>query len=103
MFDEHDFQLAGFFDFEDVASLVGAALGAGAMRHLLLVAIGALGKRMAFEGIVRAPGRGALLGVSSFWIGHVSKFLSRDLFGQPQKLKKHSALGIQPLELSAEY
>src|SRR5258708_2911689 len=77
MFDEHDFQLAGFFDFEDVASLVGAALGAGAMRHLLLVAIRALGKRVAFEGIVRAPRRGALLGVSSFWIGHVSKFLSR--------------------------
>jgi hypothetical protein len=44
MIDEHDFQLAGFFDFEDVASLVGAALGACTMRHLLLVAIRALGK-----------------------------------------------------------
>jgi hypothetical protein len=63
-------RLTGFFDVENFASLIVAALGAGAMRHFFLVAVGALGKGVAFEGIVRAPGGGALLGVSPFWIRH---------------------------------
>jgi hypothetical protein len=63
-------RLTGFFDVENFASLIVAALGAGAMRHLLLVAIRALGKGMAFQSVVRAPGGGAFLGVSPFWIRH---------------------------------
>jgi hypothetical protein len=46
--------LAGFFDLDDLAPFVVAALGAGAMRHLLLVAVRALGKRMSFEKVVSA-------------------------------------------------
>jgi len=45
------------------------------MGHLLLVTVGAFRKGMAFESIVGAPGRSALLGMSSFWIRHGSKFL----------------------------
>jgi hypothetical protein len=53
---ESDSQLAGFFDVEDFASLIVSTLGAGAMRHFFLVAVGALGKGMAFECVVGAPG-----------------------------------------------
>ncbi len=45
------------------------------MGHLLLVTVGAFRKGMAFEGVVGAPGRSALLGMSSFWIRHGIKFL----------------------------
>jgi len=83
--------LAGFFDVENFAAFIVSALGAGAMRHLLLVAVRALRKAVALESVVGAPGGSALLGVSSFWIRHGSKFLSRHWFGQPLKsLKKLS-------------
>jgi hypothetical protein len=38
--------------------------------HLFLVTVGALGKAVALEKIVGAPGGSAFLGVSSFWIRH---------------------------------
>jgi len=63
-------RLAGFFDFHYFAPFVIPALGAGAMRHLLLVAVRALGQRVLRQGVVRAPGRTAFLGVSPFWIRH---------------------------------
>jgi hypothetical protein len=66
------YDLAGFFDIENFASLIVSALGAGTMRHFFLVTVGALGKAMAFQSIVGAPGGGALLGVATFWIRHGS-------------------------------
>jgi hypothetical protein len=64
------YKLAGFLNFEDFATFVIATLGAGAMWHLALVAIRTLRERVAFQGIVRAPGAGALFRVSPFWIRH---------------------------------
>jgi hypothetical protein len=52
----HGGELAGFFHVENFASLIVSALGAGAVRHFFLVTVGALGKAVAFEGIVGAPG-----------------------------------------------
>jgi hypothetical protein len=63
-------ELAGFFDVEDFASFVIPALGAGTVRHLFLMAVGAFGKAVGFQGVVSPPGGGALLGVSPFWIRH---------------------------------
>lgn len=62
--------LAGFFDVENFASLIVSALRARAVGHFLLVAVGTFGKAMTLQKIVGAPRRGALLGVSSFWIRH---------------------------------
>jgi hypothetical protein len=53
--------LAGFFHFEDFASLIVTALGAGAVRHLLLVTVGALRKAVGLQGVVGSPGGSALL------------------------------------------
>lgn len=72
-------KLAGFLNLDNFAPLIVPALGAGAVRHFLFVAVGTLGKAVAFESVVGAPGRGALLRVSPFWIRHGSKFLSRGL------------------------
>jgi hypothetical protein len=41
--------LAGFLDIQNFAALVIAALGAGAMRHLALVAVRTFRQRVAFE------------------------------------------------------
>jgi hypothetical protein len=82
--------LAGFFNVENFTAFVVSALGAGAMRHLLLVTVRAFGKAMAFESVVGAPCRGALLGVSSFWIRHGSKFLLAEYV-----VKKLFAIGRQ--------
>jgi hypothetical protein len=49
-------RLAGFLDINDFASLIVPAFRAGAMRHLLFVAVGALRKAMALQGIMGAPG-----------------------------------------------
>jgi hypothetical protein len=62
--------LAGFFDVEYFPPFIVAALGAGAMRHFFLVTVRALGKGMALEGVVCAPGGSSFLGVSSFRIWH---------------------------------
>ena len=50
-------QLAGFFDVENFASLIVSALGASAVRHLFFVAVGTLGKAVALQCVVGAPGR----------------------------------------------
>jgi hypothetical protein len=71
----HGCFLAGFFDFENFASFIVAALAAGAMRHLFLVTVWALGQAVAFQCVVGASGGRAFLGVSAFWIRHL-KFLS---------------------------
>ena len=63
-------KLAGFLHFHNFAAFVVAALDASAMRHLLLVAVRTLRERMALERIVRPPGRGPLLRMSSFRIRH---------------------------------
>jgi hypothetical protein len=39
-----EFRLAGFFDVQNFTALVVSALGTGAVRHLALVAVGALGE-----------------------------------------------------------
>src|SRR5579864_4923359 len=66
--------LAGFFDFHYFSSFVIAALGAGAMRHLLLVAVRALGEGVLGKRIVGTAGRGSFLRMSPFRIWH-EKFL----------------------------
>jgi hypothetical protein len=68
-------QLAGFFDVKNFATLIVTAFGTGAMRHLFLVTVGALGKTVAFQSVVGAPCGSALLGVSPFWIRHGIEFL----------------------------
>ena len=71
-------RLAGFFYFNYFATFVVTALGAGAMRHLLLMAVGALRERVLRQRVVRAAGGSTFLGVSPFWIRH-GKFLFCDL------------------------
>ena len=83
-------QLAGFLDFENFASLIVPALGASAMWHFLFVAVGALGKAMALERIVRTPGGGAPLRMTSFWIWH-GEFLYRGLVRPIAISIQHSA------------
>ena len=59
-----------FGDFDDFAALVLAALRAGAMRQFRLVAVRALRRSGQAQVIVRAAGRGAPLGMSTFRIRH---------------------------------
>jgi hypothetical protein len=68
-------KLLGFLDFEDFATLVGAALGAGVVRTLALVAVGALREAGGGEAVVGAAKRGAPFGMAALWVGHC-KFLS---------------------------
>src|SRR5271167_407024 len=69
--------LAGFLDAQNFAAFVIAALGAGTMRHLALVAVWTFGECMALEGVVGAPASGACFGVSPFWIWHLNSFQCR--------------------------
>jgi hypothetical protein len=64
------YDLAGFFDVENFASLIVSALGTGAVGHFFLVTVGTLGQAVAFQSVVGAPGGGALLGMATFWIRH---------------------------------
>jgi hypothetical protein len=50
--------LRSFLDFQNRATLVGAALGAGAMGELLFVAVGALGETHSGKKVVRAAESG---------------------------------------------
>jgi hypothetical protein len=84
------FFLAGFFDFENFASFIVTALGAGAMRHLFLVTVWALGQAVGFQCIVGASGGRAFLGVSAFWIRHL-KFLSIKLSALSYQLSANSS------------
>src|SRR5581483_5266838 len=62
--------LARFLYVQNFPSFVVTALGTGTMRHLALVAIGALRERVSFERVVSAPGAGAGFRVSAFRIRH---------------------------------
>ena len=53
--------LAGFFDFQNFAAFVVAALGAGTVGQLAFMAVRALGKRFRFQSIMGAAGGRALL------------------------------------------
>src|SRR5579863_2556883 len=59
-----------FGDFDHFAALVFAAMRTHAMRDLGFMAVGALGHDGGTQRIVGPAGRGAALGMSSFWIGH---------------------------------
>jgi hypothetical protein len=65
-----DGELTGFLYFENVASLVRAALGAGTVRELAFVAVGALGEADGGKRVVGAALGGAGLGVTPLWIRH---------------------------------
>ena len=73
-------RLAGFLDLYHFAALVIPTLGACAMRHLLFVAVGTLGKGVFRQGIMGPPGRGSFLRVAPFWIRH-----GRFLTGSPSE------------------
>jgi hypothetical protein len=60
----------GFFDLDNLATLVRAALGAGAMRELTLMTVGTLRQAGSRQMIVRAALGGARLGMTSFRIRH---------------------------------
>src|SRR5258708_22367111 len=61
-----------FFDyFYDFAALIFSAARAHPVRQFGFVATGALGEHRAGQRIVGAARRGAALGMTSFWIGHV--------------------------------
>jgi hypothetical protein len=62
--------LAGLFDFEDFATFIGSALGAGVVGTLALVAVGALGEGGSADGVVGAAGGGAPFGVAALWVRH---------------------------------
>ena len=62
--------LAGFLDVQNFAAFVVAALGAGPMRHLALVAVWTFREGMTFERIMSAPASGACFRVSPFRIWH---------------------------------
>jgi hypothetical protein len=65
-----DSELAGFLYIQNVTTLVGAALGAGPMGKLALVATGTLGETNGSERVVRAAFGGAGLGVAPLGIRH---------------------------------
>jgi hypothetical protein len=67
--------LVGFFDRGNFAPLIGAALAAGAMGELALVAVGTLGGAGGGEEVVGAALGCALLGVAPFGVRH-GRFLS---------------------------
>ena len=72
------FELAGFFDVEDFASFIVTALGAGAVRHLFLVAVGALGQGCgAFSESWARRVEVRFWECRRFGLGMVFKFLSR--------------------------
>ena len=64
--------LAGFFSHKHIATLVRAALAAGTMGKLALVAVGALGEAGGGQKVVAAALGSPLLGVAPFWIRHCS-------------------------------
>ena len=64
--------LVCFFGHENVAALIRAALAAGTMGKLALVAVGALGEAGGGKEVVAAALGSPLLGVAPFWIRHCS-------------------------------
>jgi hypothetical protein len=59
-------------DFDHFPALILTAVGAHTMRQLGLVAVGTLGESRSLQGVMRAAGAGALLGVSTFRIRHIN-------------------------------
>src|SRR5579872_5115730 len=80
--------LTGFLDFQNFAAFVIAALGAGPMRHLALMAVRAFRECVTFERIVSAPVSGACLRVPPFWIWHLDSFVcKRERFTRLHSMK----------------
>jgi hypothetical protein len=67
--------LGCFLDVQNGTALVCAAFGAGTMRELLLMAVGAFGNADSSEKVVRTAKRGAARRMAPFRIRH-DKFLS---------------------------
>src|ERR1700674_90931 len=67
--------LAGFLDIQNLTAFVIAALGAGTMWHLALVAVRTFRECMALKRVMGAPASGACFRVSPFWIWHLDSFL----------------------------
>ena len=86
--------LAGFFHFEDFASLVVPALRAGPMWHLLLVTVRTLGKRVWSQKIMGAAPRGACFRVPPFRIRHneIPLVCSALLIKRAQTIKFNSSI-----------
>jgi hypothetical protein len=63
-------KLAGFFDVQNFTAFIVAALGTGAMRHLLFVTVWTFRQRVSLQCVVGATGAGALFGMSAFWVWH---------------------------------
>jgi len=59
-------------NFDYFTALVLSAMRAHTVWQLGLMAVGTLGEARSFQGVVRAAGTGALLGVSTFRIRHIS-------------------------------
>jgi|SRR5271155_5432646 len=74
--------LAGFLDVQNFAAFVVAALGAGTMRHLALVAIRTFREGMALERIMSTPASGAGFRVSPFWIWHLNSFVGASVLAR---------------------
>jgi hypothetical protein len=70
--DDSELSLDSFFGCQDGSALVLAALAAGAVGQLALVAVGALGEAGGGEEVVAAALGSPLLGVAPFWIRHCS-------------------------------
>jgi hypothetical protein len=62
--------LAGFLDVENFSPLIVPALRTGTVRHFPFVAVGTLREAVALQSVMGAPGGGALLRMSTFWIRH---------------------------------
>jgi hypothetical protein len=62
--------LAGLFDFENFATFIGSALGAGVVGTLTLMAVGALGEGGSADGVVGAAEGGASFGMAALWVRH---------------------------------
>jgi hypothetical protein len=78
--------LAGFLDVEDFSPLIVPALRTGAVRHFPFVAVGTLREAVALQSVMGAPGGGALLRMSTFWIRHGFDSFFGGVFGLPLKV-----------------
>jgi len=79
-------KLAGFLDVKNFAPLIVPALRTGTVRHFPFVAVGTLRETVALQSIMGAPGRGALLRMSTFWIRHGFDSFFGGGFGSPLKV-----------------
>jgi hypothetical protein len=73
----------GLFDLNDFAALIVAALEAGPVGQLALVAIGTFGQGLRRQMIVGAALGRARLGMTPFWIWHENLVTSTAACGDP--------------------